>query len=68
MSIVHSEAVGNCSELFEPYPLIKMSCVDVRRDDRIELQDSEAVRFRLSYAIPNQLSPMCNPLLSDETA
>ena len=55
MSVVHSEADGNCSELFDPYPLIKMSCVNVRRNDRIELQNSEAVRFRLSYAIPNQL-------------
>lgn len=55
MSVVHSEAAGNCAELFEPDSLIKVSCMNIRRNNRIELKNSESVRFCLNNTVTNQL-------------
>ena len=54
-AVLHSEAAGDSAELFEADALIEMARVDVRPDDGVEPEHSEALFMCLTDAVEHQL-------------
>lgn len=54
-AVLHSESAWDSPELFEADALIEMARVDVRPDDGVELEHSEALFMRLTDAVEHQL-------------
>lgn len=67
-AVLHSEAAGDSAELFEADALIEMARVDVRPDDGVELEHSEALFMRLTDAVEHQLFADVLSSAFDETA
>ena len=55
MTILHTKAFRNCSELNETEPFIKMPCMDICRHYSIELKNTKAVLLSLKQTIRNKL-------------
>lgn len=50
-AIFHAESALDCSQLNKSKPLVKMTCMNVRRNNSVELQNSKALFMSLFYAV-----------------
>ena len=55
MAVFHAEASGDGSELYESEPFVKVPCVKVALDNRIELHDPESQLFPFCQAVQDKL-------------
>ena len=55
MTVLHTKSVRNYAKLFESDAFIKVSCMNVRRNNCVELQNFESVSLCLCDAVKHEL-------------